>query len=95
VHVSDLTVGVSRKEVERMFAKFGPINEVWVATNPPCFAFVNFMHRSDGEQAIKELDGKVIGSSRVGLSWARKRNYGGRRGGYRPYSGGPPRRSPS
>ncbi len=28
-----------------------------MASNPPCFAFINFRHRSDGERAIKELDG--------------------------------------
>jgi len=90
LHVSDLTVGISRKEVEKIFTKFGPVNEVWVATNPPCFAFINYKHRSDGEQAIRELDGKVIGSSRVGVSWARNRTYGGRgRSSSRPsYSGG-------
>ena len=32
--------------------------QVWVATNPPCFAFVNFRHRSDADQAIREGDGK-------------------------------------
>ena len=58
VHVSDLAAGVSRKEIERVFGKYGPINEVWVATNPPCFAFINFKHRSDADRAIKEVDGK-------------------------------------
>jgi len=87
VHVSDLAAGVSRKEIERVFTKFGPINEVWVATNPPCFAFVNFKHRSDADKAIREIDGKVIGSTRVGASWARTRTYGGRNRGGRgaPY----------
>lgn len=58
VHVSDLAVGVSRKEIEKVFAKYGPINEIWVATNPPCFAFVNYKHRSDADKAIREGDGK-------------------------------------
>jgi len=92
IHISDLNASVTRKEVEKLFSKFGPINEVWVATNPPCFAFVNFKHRSDAEQAIRELDGKVIAGSRVGMSFARKRNYGGRRpfpsGSRSPYGGG-------
>jgi len=29
-----------------------------MATNPPCFAFVNFKHRADAEDAMKALDGK-------------------------------------
>ncbi|CAF4689030.1 unnamed protein product, partial [Rotaria sp. Silwood2] len=28
VHISDLAAGVSRKEVERVFTKYGTINEV-------------------------------------------------------------------
>lgn len=62
IHVSDLAAGVSRKEIERSFSKFGTVNEVWVATNPPCFAFVNFKHRSDAEKAIREADGKYVAS---------------------------------
>jgi len=85
IHVSDLAAGVSRKEIERVFAKYGPINEIWVATNPPCFAFVNFKHRSDADKAIREVDGKIIGSTRVGASWARTRTYGGRNRGGRGY----------
>jgi len=78
LHLSDLAMGVSRREIEKLFRPYGPLNEVWVASNPPCFAFINFRHRADGEQALKEVDGKVVGGSRVGLSWARPRNYGGR-----------------
>lgn len=29
-----------------------------MATNPPCFAFVNFKHRSDADEAIQAMDGK-------------------------------------
>jgi len=78
VHLSDLPVGVSKHEIEKLFRAYGQLNEIWVASNPPCFAFINFHHRSDGERAIKELDGTVLAGSRIGLSWARPRHYGGR-----------------
>ncbi|CAF0931457.1 unnamed protein product [Rotaria sp. Silwood1] len=78
LHLSDLAIGVSRRQIEKLVRPYGPLNEVWVASNPPCFAFINFRHRADGERALKELDGKVVGGSRIGLSWARPRNYGGR-----------------
>ena len=29
-----------------------------MATNPPCFAFVNFKHRADAEDAMQSVDGK-------------------------------------
>ncbi|CAF1368006.1 unnamed protein product [Adineta steineri] len=78
IHLSDLPVGVSKHEIEKLFRRFGELNEIWVASNPPCFAFINFTHRSDGERAIKELDGTILAGSRIGLSWARPRHYGGR-----------------
>jgi len=78
VHLSDLPVGVSKHEIEKLFRAYGQLNEIWVASNPPCFAFINFRHRSDGERAIKELDGTIMAGSRIGLSWARPRHYGGR-----------------
>ncbi|CAF5188891.1 unnamed protein product, partial [Rotaria sp. Silwood1] len=78
VHLSDLSVGVSKHEIEKIFRPYGELNEIWVASNPPCFAFINFRHRSDGERAIKELDGSILAGSRIGLSWARSRHYGGR-----------------
>jgi len=81
LHVSPLNPRTSRRDIEKIFSKFGTINEVWMATNPPCFAFVNFKHRADAEEAIQAMDGKMIDNSRVGISFARKRTIGGRRGG--------------
>jgi len=91
LHVSPLNPRTSRRDIENIFSKFGTINEVWMATNPPCFAFVNFKHRADAEDAIQAMDGKMIDNSRVGLSFARKRTIGGRRGG--PYGNGNDRSS--
>jgi hypothetical protein len=31
-----------------------------MATNPPCFAFVNFKHRADAEDAMQSIDGKYV-----------------------------------
>jgi arginine/serine-rich splicing factor 7 len=81
LHVSPLNPRTSRRDIENLFAKFGTINEVWMATNPPCFAFVNFKHRDDAEEAMQAMDGKSIDNTRVGVSFARKRTIGGRRGG--------------
>lgn len=78
LHLSDLPVGVSKHEIEKLFRPYGELNEIWVASNPPCFAFINFLHRSDGERALKDLNGTIIAGARVGLSWARARHYGGR-----------------
>ena len=80
LHISPLNPRTTRRDIERIFGKYGTINEVWMATNPPCFAFVNYKHRADAEDAIQAMDGKMIDNSRVGLSFARRRTIGGRRG---------------
>merc|ERR1719419_822059 len=43
----------------------GPISEVWVATNPPGYGFVTFKDRRDADDAIVELDGRVLLGNRV------------------------------
>lgn len=58
VHVADLGVDCSQRELEKSFEKFGDLKEVWLARNPPCFAFVVYKHKSDAEEAIKDMDGR-------------------------------------
>lgn len=56
LHVADLGQGVSKNELTRVFEKYGPLKEVWVASSPPCFAFVVFENREDAEEAIQAVD---------------------------------------
>ena len=58
VHIADLGVDCSQKELERTFTKYGEYRELWLARNPPCFAFCVYKHRADAEEAIKEMDGR-------------------------------------
>ena len=58
VHVADLGLDPSKREIEKHFEKFGPLIEVWVAKNPPCFAFVVYKYKDDADMAIREMDGK-------------------------------------
>lgn len=76
VHVADLGVDCSQREIEKTFGKFGEIKEVWLARNPPCFAFVVFKRRGDAEDSIREIDGRVVCGSRVRCTWARPRTRG-------------------
>lgn len=58
VHVADLGLDPSKREIEKAFEKFGPLIEVWVARNPPCFAFVVYKYKEDADNAIREMDGQ-------------------------------------
>jgi arginine/serine-rich splicing factor 7 len=58
IHIADLTDSVTQYDIEKAFMKFGEINEVWMAKNPPCFAFVVFKNKQDAATAVKEMDNK-------------------------------------
>ncbi|KAG5872435.1 hypothetical protein JTB14_029438 [Gonioctena quinquepunctata] len=47
-------------EIEDAFKYYGPLRNVWVARNPPGFAFVEFEDSRDAEDAIRGLDGRRV-----------------------------------
>ncbi|XP_060947923.1 serine/arginine-rich splicing factor 7-like [Limanda limanda] len=65
VYVGDLGNGAAKGELERAFSYYGPLRSVWVARNPPGFAFVEFEDPRDAEDAVKGMDGKLLCGSRV------------------------------
>lgn len=92
VYVGNLDQRATKHQIEDIFSKYGPLRNVWVARNPPGFAFVEYEDSRDAEDAVRNLDGsRACGSRiRVEMSSGRTRNRGGsdRRGG-----GGRDRRS--
>ncbi|OQV21236.1 putative Serine/arginine-rich splicing factor 3 [Hypsibius exemplaris] len=85
VYVGDLGNNGDRRELEEAFGRYGPLRNVWVARNPPGFAFVEFEDSRDAEDASRELDGRTLCGRRVRveLSSGRskpKRGFGDDRG---------------
>lgn len=60
VYVGNLGSSASKYEIENAFGKYGPLRNVWVARNPPGFAFVEFEDRRDAEDAARALDGTWV-----------------------------------
>ena len=58
VYVGNLGNNGSKSELERVFAYYGTLKNVWVARNPPGFAFVEFEDQRDAEDAVHDLDGR-------------------------------------
>jgi len=89
VYVGNLGSSCSKTEIESAFNKYGSLRNVWVARNPPGFAFVEFEDSRDAEDAVRALDGTRVAGTRirVEMSSGRTRRDEGRRGG-----GGGPRR---
>ena len=81
VYVGNLGDNGKKEEIEREFERFGRLHDVWVARNPPGFAFVEFEDARDAEDAIKELDGRHICGARVKVELSRHRGGGRSRGG--------------
>lgn len=87
VYVGGLGDQGRKEEIEREFEKYGPLHDVWVARNPPGFAFVEFEDQRDAEDAIKALDGKTICGMEVRVEMSRHRGGRGRGGGGGGYRG--------
>uniref|UniRef100_A0A8B9NDL4 RRM domain-containing protein n=1 Tax=Accipiter nisus TaxID=211598 RepID=A0A8B9NDL4_9AVES len=51
VYVGNLGTGAGKGELERAFSYYGPLRTVWIARNPPGFAFVEFEDPRDAEDA--------------------------------------------
>lgn len=47
-------------ELEEAFGYYGPLRNVWVARNPPGFAFIEFEDSRDAEDAVKGLNGRLV-----------------------------------
>lgn len=60
VYVGDIPRDASEKDLERAFSYYGPLRSVWVARNPPGFAFIEFDDSRDAEDAVRGLDGSYV-----------------------------------
>ena len=60
VYVGNLGNQGSKSELERVFGYYGSLKNVWVARNPPGFAFVEFNDSRDAEDSVRALDGRLI-----------------------------------
>ncbi|XP_015916614.1 RNA-binding protein Rsf1 [Parasteatoda tepidariorum] len=80
VYVGGLSDDVQKEDLEREFSKFGNLTKVWVARNPPGFAFIDFEDDEDANEAIKEMNGATINGSEIRCDISRGRGRGGRGG---------------
>jgi len=63
--VRDIGDRGDKEELRRAFSKFGPLTNVWVADNPPGFAYIFFESFKDAEAAVRYLDGNRLCGGRV------------------------------
>ena len=56
VYVGGLPKNASKEEIERAFSDFGKLTNVFVARNPPGFAFIEFDDPRDASDAVRAYD---------------------------------------
>ncbi|XP_077999322.1 serine/arginine-rich splicing factor 7-like isoform X1 [Glandiceps talaboti] len=71
IFVGDLGPRVGKYELEREFEYYGPLINVWVARNPPGFAFLVYKYKEDADRAARALDGRTVCGRRVRVEHAR------------------------
>eukprot|EP00892_Ulva_mutabilis_P007688 jgi/Ulvmu1/5291/UM022_0085.1 len=88
VFVGGLSADVTQEEISEKFEKFGRIEKIWVARQPPGFAFVHFESSDEADEAcaaLNDVDGWRVEKARPrrpGGGYSRGGGYGSRGGGY-------------
>ncbi|KAH8251211.1 hypothetical protein KR032_003272 [Drosophila birchii] len=60
VYVGDLGNNARKNDLEYVFGAYGSLRSVWIARNPPGFAFVEFESARDAADAVRGLDGRTV-----------------------------------
>lgn len=86
IYVGNLGNNGNKTELERSFGYYGPLRSVWVARNPPGFAFVEFEDPRDATDAVRELDGRTLCGCRVRVELSNGEKRSRTRGAPPPWS---------
>ena len=74
--VGGLAPDAKLQPLQDAFEKFGKVNSVWLARDPPGFGFIEMDDERDAEDAIRELNGRNVDGDTLRVEFARS---GGRR----------------
>ncbi|KAF4732614.1 serine arginine-rich splicing factor, partial [Perkinsus olseni] len=66
--------GTREEELEKVFKRYGGLESVWVARNPPGFAFVTFEDARDADDACRGEDGKDFNGRSIRVEIARRKS---------------------
>ncbi|KAL5280987.1 SRSF7 family protein [Megaselia abdita] len=81
VYVGDLGNNARKNDLEYAFSAYGQLRCVWVARNPPGFAFVEFEDARDASDSVRGLDGRSVCGRRVRVELSTGRGQSGGGGG--------------
>lgn len=68
--IGGLSAGVSEDQLRAIFQTYGDVVYTKIPQGKGC-GFVQFVNRSDAERAMAEMNGQIVGSSAIRISWGR------------------------
>jgi len=68
--IGGLSAGVTEEQLRAIFVRYGDVVYTKIPQGKGC-GFVQFVNRGDAEAAMQEMNGQVIGSSAIRISWGR------------------------
>lgn len=79
IYVGNLNFDTSEDDLRQHFAQFGEVKSAKIITDretgkPRGFAFVEMLNGSEGQEAIKQLDGVALGGRDLKVNVARSRD---------------------
>lgn len=85
IYVGNLPYGVTDGDLEKIFAEFGSVSESKIITDRDTgrskgFGFVEMPNQTEGEEAIKQLDGKEFDGRNIKVNVAKPKEDRPRRG---------------
>ena len=82
--MADLDTSSSKRDLEKIFGKYGPLKEIWMARSVPCFAFVVYRYKDDASEAQRLTDAIDLNGRRIRVTFARPRTQGSGRRSFDP-----------
>jgi len=76
IYVGNLSYNMTDEDLEKMFQEFGTVSEGKIITDRDTgrskgFGFVEMPNQAEGDEAIKELDGKEIDGRNIKVNVAK------------------------
>ena len=76
--VDNISFRTTAESLKLEFSKFGELGDVYLPRNystnePRGFAFVRFVSRAEGEDALKEMDGRLVDGRELKIQEAKER----------------------
>ena len=71
IYVGNLDPSITEQQLEAEVAKFSTSASVWVAHNPPGFAFVEFATIPEAEACLNNLNGTRLGQQYMRVEFAK------------------------